>query len=141
MGDQIEGRPKSYLGKALEPPTLNKTVDPFLRLVHSSHNNLTLRREPESIVNKLGQPRRQRVPELAHFAVHGQSFNVDVGDAEDGAAGGFVAAAGLDADETVFDNVDTADAVFAAELVEVEEEFEGVGFDCGFDSKWENDET
>lgn len=42
--------------------------------------------------------------------------------AEDGEAGRFVAAAGFEADEAVFDDVDAADAVGAAEGVCGEED-------------------
>ncbi len=52
------------------------------------------------------------------FAVDDEGFEVAVCGHEDGAAGGFVDAAGFHADEAVFHDVDTADAVFAAEGVE-----------------------
>ena len=41
-----------------------------------------------------------------------------MGKVEDGAAGGLVNAAGFHADKAVFDEIDTADAVLAAEFVE-----------------------
>lgn len=50
-----------------------------------------------------------------------------MGGPEDGEAGGFVAAAGLDPDEAVLDDVDAADAVPAGEGVGGEEELEAVG--------------
>ncbi len=47
-----------------------------------------------------------------------EGFEVAVGGEQDGAAGGFVDAAGLHADEAVLDDVHAADAVAAAEQVE-----------------------
>ena len=52
------------------------------------------------------------------FAVHRERFHLAVGEVEDRAAGGFVNATALHADEAVFDHVHAADAVFAAEFVE-----------------------
>ena len=71
--------------------------------------------------------RGELVPERADVAVEREALDVHVGDAEDGRGGGLVAAAGLDADETVLDDVDTADAVLARERVEREEHVDGVG--------------
>jgi len=51
------------------------------------------------------------------LAIHRQRFHLAVAEVEDRAAGGLVDAAALHADEPVFDEVDPADAVFAAELV------------------------
>jgi hypothetical protein len=51
-----------------------------------------------------------------------------VGIAENSKAGGF-AAAGLEADEAILDDVDTADTVLASQSISCEEETSGV---CGF---------
>ena len=45
---------------------------------------------------------------------------------EKGSSGSFVDSTRFDADETIFDNVDTADAVGSGDFVGVHEEFEGV---------------
>jgi hypothetical protein len=50
-----------------------------------------------------------------------------VGRAQAGETGGLVAATGLDANETVLDNVDTANTVTAGNGVSSEEELDGVG--------------
>jgi len=47
-----------------------------------------------------------------------------MGDAQDGRSRSLVDASRFDADEPVFDHIHAADAVFLAERVEVEEEFE-----------------
>lgn len=52
------------------------------------------------------------------FAIHDEGLEVAVGFEEDGAAGGFIDAAGFHADEAVFYDIDAADAVAAAEKVE-----------------------
>ena len=56
---------------------------------------------------------------MRRLAVEGQRFDGAVGDVEDGAAGRLVDAARFHADEAVLDEVDPADAVVAAEPVEV----------------------
>ena len=53
-----------------------------------------------------------------------------MGIAEEGSAGCFVDSTGFDADEAIFDNVDTADGVGSGDFVGVHEEFEGVGLVC-----------
>ena len=67
------------------------------------------------------------VAQGADFAVEDQAFEVEVRAAEERQAGGFVAAAGLEADEPVFDNIDAADAVAAGDGVGGEEELQRVG--------------
>ena len=46
--------------------------------------------------------------------------------AEEGSTGSFVYSTRFDTDETVFDNIDAADAVGSGDFVGVHEEFEGV---------------
>ena len=62
-----------------------------------------------------------------HFAVEDEALEVDVCGAEACQAGRLVTAAGFEADEAVFDNVDAADAVAAGDGVGGEEEVDGVG--------------
>lgn len=50
-----------------------------------------------------------------------------MGGAQAGETGGLVAAAGLDTDETVLDDIDTANTVTAGNGVSGEEELDGVG--------------
>ncbi len=56
---------------------------------------------------------------MHHLAVHGDRFDRPVRFLEDGAARGLVDAAALHADEAVLEQVDPADAVFAAEFVQL----------------------
>ena len=55
---------------------------------------------------------------MGHFAVQGQGFDGAVGLQHDGAAGGFIAAAGFHAHVAVFHDVVPAYAVGAANLVQ-----------------------
>src|SRR3546814_15413953 len=55
---------------------------------------------------------------MAHLAVQRDALDRPVGDVQDAAARGLVEAAVLHADEAVLDQVEPADAVGAAELVE-----------------------
>ena len=61
--------------------------------------------------------------------VEDDAFEVFVGVHENCAAGGFVDAVRLHADQTTFDEIGTADAVFAAEFVEFDDELGGGIFD------------
>lgn len=74
----------------------------------------------------------EAVTQLSNVAIHGQTLEVHVSFAQDGRARGFVASSTLDTDETVLDNVDTADTVLASELVESQEDFDRVRNGCAF---------
>ena len=89
---------------------------------------LTLGREVETVVEDLGVVEGgELVTESADFTVENETLDVDVSGAEHGKTGGLVAATGLEADETVLDNVDTADTVPAGNGVGSEEELDGLG--------------
>jgi hypothetical protein len=57
------------------------------------------------------------ISEGPDVTVEGEAFEIHVGDTEDGGSGRFVATAGFDTDEPVFDDVDAADTVFPGERV------------------------
>lgn len=67
------------------------------------------------------------VAEVADLGVHDETLEIQVGEAEDGHGGRVVATTGLETDETVLDDVDTADAVHVAELVERDEKLDRLG--------------
>jgi hypothetical protein len=67
------------------------------------------------------------IAQVADLGVHDETFEIEMGEAEDGHGRRIVAATGLETDEAVLDNVDTADTVGVAELVERNEELDGVG--------------
>src|SRR5690606_36078038 len=77
-----------------------------------------LRAPPVAVVDQAGVARHQLVLQVGHFAVQGDGLDGAVGLEHDGAAGGFVAAAGLHAHVAVLHDVQATDAVGAADLVE-----------------------
>jgi len=58
------------------------------------------------------------VAESTDVAIQGETLQIDVGDPEDGGTGGLVTASRLDTDESVLDDVNTANTVLATESVE-----------------------
>src|SRR6185312_5808574 len=66
----------------------------------------------------LGIARHELVLEMRRAAIQGDALDAAMRRMEDGAAGRLVDAARLHADEAVLDQVEAADAVPAAELVE-----------------------
>src|SRR5690606_21665678 len=99
--------------------------DALLGLVNEGLQGLALGGEPEAVVNELGVFRDERVAQVLDLAVEGEGFELLVRLHEDGAARGLIDAAALHADEAVFNDVNAADAVLAAELVEGLEDLAG----------------
>ena len=93
-------------------------LDMLLALVDQRLQHLALGREPEAVVDQLGVARHQLVLEMAGAAVERDRFDGPVRGEQDRAARRLVHAARLHADEAVLDQIDAADAVVAAELVE-----------------------
>lgn len=71
--------------------------------------------------------RHELVTDGADLGVHDKALEIQMRQLEDRHGGGVVAAAGFEANEAVLDNVDAADAVGVAELVERNKELDGVG--------------
>ncbi|KAI3485125.1 hypothetical protein L1887_51562 [Cichorium endivia] len=113
---------------ALVELELDLTVDSLLRLRDAGSDKLALGREEEAVIELLGElGGDDLVADSAHLTVERETLEVEMGGTQDGGTGRLVAAARLDADEAVLDNVDAADAVLASELVEGEEDVDGVG--------------
>src|SRR5690606_22354373 len=93
-------------------------VHVFLGGVDHGLQHLPLRAPPVAVVDQAGVARHQLVLQVGHFAVQGDGLDGAVGLEHDGAAGGFVAAAGLHAHVAVLHDVQATDAVGAADLVE-----------------------
>src|SRR5215831_3177224 len=91
----------------------------LLALVDQRLQHQPLWREPKSVVDELGVARHQLVLEVCGAAVERDRFDRPMGREQDGAPGGLIDPARLHADEAVFDEVDAADPVIAAELVEL----------------------
>ena len=100
----------------------------LLALVDRRLQHLALGREPEAVVDQLGVARHQLVLEVRRGAIERDELDAPMGGKQDRAAGRFVDAAGLHADEAVLDQVEPADAIVLAELVELREEGRGRQF-------------
>ena len=93
-------------------------VDVGLRMVDQRLQRLALRAPPVAVVDQAGVARHQVVLEVRHFAIQRDRLDGAVRLQHDGAAGSFVAAARLHADVAVLHQVEAADAVLAAQLVQ-----------------------
>ncbi len=62
------------------------------------------------------------------LAIHGKRFEFAMRGDEQSAAGSFVGAARLHADEAIFDDVGAADAVLRGDFVQRVQQFDRVGF-------------
>ncbi len=78
--------------------------------------------EPKAVVYELCELLSNDVLVLHCVSVEDESFEVFVSSVQDCSAWSLVNASGLHADKTVLDDIDCADAVLAAELVELVEE-------------------
>src|SRR5690349_12135559 len=96
--------------------------DMLLALVDQGLQHLALGREPEAVIDQPGIARHQLVPEMHGAAVERDALDAAVRGEEDGAAGRLVHAARLHPDEAVLDQIEAADAVVVAELVELREQ-------------------
>lgn len=67
------------------------------------------------------------ITERADIPIESETLDVKMSDTQDRSSGGLVASTRLDADETVLDDVDTANTVLAGELIESEEDLDWVG--------------
>lgn len=100
---------------------------PLTRRNRARHE-FTLGREKVAIVeNPRELDRDELVTERTDVTIEGETLDIDVCHAEDGRAGGLVAATGFHADKPVFDDVDPSNAVFPRERVELEEDLDSVG--------------
>ncbi len=98
---------------------LDLAGDHGLGIVDGRLQHLALGREPEAVVDQRGVLRHQLVLQVHGPAVERDGFHAPVGGEQDRAAGGLVDAARLHADEAVLHQVQAADAVVVAELVQL----------------------
>ena len=104
------------------------TVDTALREQQAVLDKLTLRREVHAIVQLVAPVvRDELIAQVADLCVHDQTLKIQMCEAKDGHGGRVVATAGLQTDETILDDIDTADAVHVTELVERDEELDRLG--------------
>ena len=81
-----------------------RTYNSFLTKHQRILNELALGREVKPVVEQF-RPimRHELIAQATDFAVHGEGFGVQMGEAEDGHGGGVVAASAFEADEAVLD--------------------------------------
>ena len=94
----------------------------FLALVDCRLKHLALGREPEAVVDEARVFRHQFVLEVHRAAVERDALDAAVRGEQDGPAGRLVNAARLHSDEAVFDQVQAADAIVVAELIELRQQ-------------------
>ena len=105
----------------------DSTVDGLLRSNNASFQELPLGGEVKPVVQNPGIPNSDKlVTERTDLPVEGKTLKVDVGRSEDSETWGLIASPGLDTDEPVFNNVDTANTVPAGNGVGGEEELNWV---------------
>ena len=88
----------------------------MLRLVGKGGQRLLQGGVPLAVVNEVGVVHGQLLLDVEGVLVHGEHFQLLVGEVQDGAAGSLVHAPVLHAHQPVFHDVDDADAVGAAQL-------------------------
>lgn len=126
------GRTAKDVELALVDTATNLAVDSLLGGDNGVLEELPLGREVEAVVENLGvADSDELVTESTDLTVQDKTLKINVSGAEDGQAGSLVAATGLDANEAVLDNVDTADTVLTGNGVGSEEEIHGLGVGAG----------
>lgn len=113
---------------ALEYTAAHATIDLLLRRHDAVLEELALRREVQAVVEDLGVVEGDElVTQGTHLAVHDETLEVDVGTSQHSQTRSLVAASGLETNEAVLDNVDTAHTVLAGNRIGSEKELDGVG--------------
>src|SRR5947207_11839969 len=93
-------------------------LDLLLALIDRRLQHLALGREPEPVVDQLGIARHQLVLEMHRAAVEAEALDATMRRQQDRATRSLVDAARLHADKAVLDEIEAADAMLAAELIE-----------------------
>ena len=107
---------------------LDAAVDSSLTSWDSSCEKFPLGREEITVVENAGEvDGKELIPQCANIPIQGETLEVDVCCTKDSGAWGLVASTRLDTNEAVFDDIDTANTVFAAQSIQGEENIYGVG--------------
>jgi len=83
---------------------------------------------------------KELVTQRTDVPVQSQSFQIDMGSTKNGGSRGLIASSGLDANESILDDIDTANTMLPGQIVQGGEDFDtiSVGFsvcDYNFDGK------
>src|SRR5205823_2797120 len=100
----------------------------LLALVDRRLEHLALGREPEAVVDEAGVARHQLVLEVHSATVERDALYATMRGEQDRTTGRLVDPARLHADEAVLDQVEAADAIVVAELVELRQQRGGRQF-------------
>src|SRR5229473_6953079 len=100
----------------------------LLRDVKKTVERGAQRRKPQAVVNQLGVTQRKRLLKMRGLAIHGKRFEFAMRGDQQRAAGSFVRAARLHADQAIFDDVGAADTVLRGDLVQRVQQFDCGGF-------------
>src|SRR5690606_24300535 len=90
----------------------------FLAEVDRSLQHLTLGSEPEAVVDQLCVLRHQLILEVSRAAIQRDAFDTAMGHRVDRAARSFVHTAALHADEAVLNQIEPANTMLAAKIVQ-----------------------
>src|ERR1700730_18677868 len=110
--------PADNPGRSLVELEAHDPLDILLALVDQRLEHLALGREPEAIVDQLGVTRHQLVLQMCCTAVEGQALDPAMRRLQDRAARRLVDTARFHADKAVLDEIEPADPVLAAALVQ-----------------------
>ena len=115
---------------ALVEAELDLAGDVLLRLVNKGGERLAQRCVPLAVIDQFAEGDGQLLLLVHGHLVEAERLKVFVSGVEDGSARRLVYAAALHADEPVLHDVQKADAVFAAQLVELENDILRAHFDA-----------
>src|SRR5690606_14631721 len=115
----VVGLAANYHDVALVQFQADYAINALLGSINHLLQHVALGAPPVAVVDHGGVLGHQLVFQVRYFTVQGDGLDGTVCLEHDGAAGGFVAAAGFHADVAVFYDVDTANTVVATHLVQV----------------------
>ena len=98
----------------------------LLRVENEGVKCFAQRCEPQTVIDDLGVAKSYLLLVVLHLAIEGECFEFTMGEHDEGAPRGFVTATGLDADETVFDQIDTADGIAGADFIQQFDQLNGL---------------
>ena len=90
-----------------------------LAFINRRLQHYPLRGKPKAIINQLGITRHQLVFQMHRAAIQRDGFDAAMGRQQDCAAWRFIHAARFHADKAVFNQVEPANAIGSAQLIEL----------------------
>src|SRR5665213_998336 len=121
VGEAVERArrfPPDHADMALIELEPHRALDMLLAAVDQRLQHLAFGREPEAVIDELGIARHELVLLMRRAAIERDALDAAMRLMQDGAARRLIDAARLHADEAVLDQIDAANAMPPAELVE-----------------------